>query len=406
MKTIYNKLLGSITVIFILLLIVMFNSCKKDKENLKVTVEITNPLEGNDIEIGKTVTITAKAYSTSGYITDVYFFINDVAVDTAIKIPYDYVWETKGLTEGKYILKVVAGDNNGNTASDEIIITLSQGIILSYPPIAAFTVNNKSIYLGDTSFFSDLSSNKPTDWSWDFGDGATSTEKNPAHKFDIIGTFTVILTVTNEKGSDTETKTNYITVSEPIIYETGTLMDIDGNKYSTIKIGDQWWMAENLATSKYNTGSDVGTAYYLYNDADSLKDIYGALYTSSAALSDKLCPVGWHVSTNEDWTTLINYLGGESIAGGKLKEEGTEHWQSPNKDATNEVRFNALPAGYRSALGDAIHYFNLKESGYWWTSSTDASGNVLSKVIYYSSGVATANYNEKGDALSVRCVKD
>ena len=121
-----------------------------------------------------------------------------------------------------------------------------------------------------------------------------------------------------------------------------SISDIDGNTYKTIQIGTQTWMAENLKTTKYNDNSIIplftkysdwhtmhnpGFGWY-NNDSSAFKD-YGALYNYYTVMTGKLCPAGWHVSTDADWATLTNFLGGEDIAGGKLKEIDTLHWKNP-----------------------------------------------------------------------------
>ena len=157
----------------------------------------------------------------------------------------------------------------------------------------------------------------------------------------------------------------------------GEVTDADGNVYLTVKIGEQVWMAENLKTTKYNDGSSIPNvtdnsqwanlttgAYCWYNnDAASYKADYGALYNYYAVSTNKLAPVGWHVPTHADWTILKNYLGNLNV-GAKLKETGTNHWPSPNTDATNEFGFTAIPGGYRPN-----DFGGILGECYWWSSS-------------------------------------
>jgi len=162
----------------------------------------------------------------------------------------------------------------------------------------------------------------------------------------------------------------------------GTVIDVDGNIYSTIKIGEQWWMAENLKTTHYFDGTTIplitddtewfqfkqsNPGYCWYdNDSTSNKDTFGALYNWFAVTTSKLCPVGWHVPSKYEWDTLINFLGGNTIAGDKLHESGTEHWEGPNDSATNESGFTALPGGFRTYWGE---YEDLHTSAAWWSST-------------------------------------
>ena len=135
----------------------------------------------------------------------------------------------------------------------------------------------------------------------------------------------------------------------------GTITDIDGNSYRTVIIGEQEWMGENLKVTRFNDGKEIpyvpemdewtrvtGPAYSWYDNDISNKDTYGALYNWFAVSSGKLCPAGWRIPDDSDWEVLTDFLGGLSVAGGKLKETGTSHWTLPNSGATNETGFSAL----------------------------------------------------------------
>jgi len=140
-----------------------------------------------------------------------------------------------------------------------------------------------------------------------------------------------------------------------------TVTDVDGNVYHTVEIGTQVWMVENLKTTKYRNGDLIGTTtpatldisseatpkyQWAFEGNESNVNTYGRLYTWWAVTDIRgVCPTGWHVPTEDDWITLTTYLGGEDVAGGKLKEAGTTHWWAPNEGATNSSGFTALP-GY------------------------------------------------------------
>lgn len=209
-------------------------------------------------------------------------------------------------------------------------------------------------------------------------------------------------------GSDT------IVFNQSVTY--GTVRDIDGNIYTTVEIGLQTWMAENLKTTSYKDGqpiprimddavwqSDEKGAYCHYNNEFSNKYLYGALYNWHAVHTGLLCPDGWHVPADIEWTILADFLDGEIGAGGKLKEAGTTHWDSPNSGATNETGFTALPGGSRHS---ANGFYYLGSDGYWWT-STESPGN-LAFYRYLFSGDQNMRTYEGGqkDGYSVRCVKD
>jgi uncharacterized protein (TIGR02145 family) len=191
-----------------------------------------------------------------------------------------------------------------------------------------------------------------------------------------------------------------------------TVTDIDGNAYNTIIIGTQVWMKENLKTINYNDNSSIplvtgnsewnklSTPAYCYynNDENKYKSTYGTLYNWYCVNTGKLCPTGWHVPTDSEWTTLSKYLGGESVAGGKLKEKGTSHWNSPNTGADNSSGFTALPGGHRLSDGTFNYFGSL---GHCWT-ATDAWNRGLLKDYNFLD-----RYNDgKFFGLSVRWISD
>lgn len=194
-----------------------------------------------------------------------------------------------------------------------------------------------------------------------------------------------------------------------------TVTDIDGNIYKTVTIGTQVWMKENLKVTKLNDGTaiqlvigdmewgNIMTSGYCWYDNDiNNKDIYGGLYNCYTVITSKLCPNGWHVPSDAEWTILTDFLGGKDIAGGKMKETGNVHWLSPNAGATNESGFTALPGGYRHS---GCPSDQLGEYAYFW-SSTEDSGEYLLRDLG-SNRVRIGRYsNEFNNGLSVRCIKD
>lgn len=204
----------------------------------------------------------------------------------------------------------------------------------------------------------------------------------------------------------------------------------DGNVYKTIQIGNQIWMAENLkylpSVVGYETGSVTYPYYYVYgyngtniSDAKATENYatYGVLYNWSAVMGGAMnsnnnpsgvrgvCPEGWHVPSEAEWTELTDFLGGEVVAGGKLKETGTEHWKTPNKGATNETGFTALAGGMRSNYGD--YFFDLGKHGCWWTTTkgTDAD-DAKCVFMFYDYGNINVQASSKTLGGAVRCVKN
>jgi uncharacterized protein (TIGR02145 family) len=201
-----------------------------------------------------------------------------------------------------------------------------------------------------------------------------------------------------------------------------TVTDIDGNIYNTVKIGTQVWMQENLKTTKYSDGtaipnvtdsagwSQLTTPGFCWNKNDEVtyKAAYGALYNwyvvdAASNGGKKVCPAGWIVPTDEYWTVLITYLGGENVAGGKLKEAGTVHWQSPNEGATNESGFTALPGGNRNGNGN---FFITGYNGYWWSSTAAYSYFAYLQSLYYNHGIIYRRQFVMNSGFSIRCIED
>jgi uncharacterized protein (TIGR02145 family) len=196
-----------------------------------------------------------------------------------------------------------------------------------------------------------------------------------------------------------------------------TVTDVDGNVYHTVKIGTQIWMVENLKTTKYNDDTAIPLvtdntewgylstpAYcWYYNDEATTKNPYGAIYNWYTVNTDKLCPVGWHVPSDDEWTKLIENLGGEDVAGGKLKEAGLTHWNSPNESATNESGFTAVPSGERGGTGE---FHGMGDWGSWWSATDyDTTRAWSSSMTFFEAKVNRYSiYAEIG--MSVRCLKD
>jgi len=211
---------------------------------------------------------------------------------------------------------------------------------------------------------------------------------------------------------------------------TGTFTDTrDGNVYNWVKIGDQVWMAENL---KYlpsvvgpGTGSQTTPYYYVYGydgtdvttaKATSNYTTYGVLYNWTAAMAGTasstanpsgvqgVCPTGWHLPSDAEWTELTDYLGGENVAGGKLKETGTTHWTNPNTGATNETGFTALPGGDRSIYGGSFN--DVGSYGTWWSASESSASNAWGRRMGYDGSYVGRYDYGKELGFSVRCVRD
>lgn len=209
-----------------------------------------------------------------------------------------------------------------------------------------------------------------------------------------------------------------------------TVKDIDGNVYPTITIGTQVWMAKNLKTTKYSDGTSIplvnivatwdafnenSKAYCWFGDDIRNKDTYGALYTWAAAMNGAVssntkpsgvqgvCPTGWYLPSDAEWTELETYLGGSSIAGGKMKETGITHWADPNTGATNESGFSGLPGGYRSNSGV---FGRFPEYGSWWSSTEISATSAYYRFLNFGNATVYRFSHSKEIGFSVRCLRD
>jgi len=198
--------------------------------------------------------------------------------------------------------------------------------------------------------------------------------------------------------------------------------DTDGNVYETVWIGEQLWMAENLKVTRYNNGDAItyiangehwGSMnegqYGVYDDDPINSNKYGNLY-NWAVIGDfrGICPIGWHVPSNDEYTVLTDFLGGEDVAGGKMKEAGLEHWNyysdQITSETTNESGFTGLPAGHRNTnTGDYVY---MGFYGYFWSSTETSSDLAWRQYLFnYSSGIGRDTFG-KPNGFSIRCLKD
>ncbi|ABL65608.1 hypothetical protein Cpha266_1586 [Chlorobium phaeobacteroides DSM 266] len=193
-------------------------------------------------------------------------------------------------------------------------------------------------------------------------------------------------------------------------------MDYQGYTYKVVRIGALWWMAENLRCTKYNDGSAIQEvtdnsawksssigALCDYGNNPANGNVYGKLYNWHSVKTGKLHPPGWHIPGDKEWTALTDHLKGISVAGGKLKETGIEHWEAMNVGATNESGFTALGGGNRNETG--AFDFIRKYSYFWSASEKDDNSAWARKLGYYGTEVLRYNYS-RNCGFSVRCVRN
>lgn len=216
----------------------------------------------------------------------------------------------------------------------------------------------------------------------------------------------------NEKGESLGSEVNFLTPA--------TVKDFDNNVYETVQIGSQLWMAKNLKATSYRNGDPIGTTtpatadisgentpkyQWPYDGEEGNTEIYGRLYTSYAVTDTRgVCPTGWHLPSDPEWTSLTDFLGGGDFVGGYLKERGTTHWDSPNTDATNATLFSALPSGVRDDASGS--FTDMGSACYFWSSTEFNATNAWYRLLSSSTIVVSRIITSKAAGLSVRCVKD
>jgi uncharacterized protein (TIGR02145 family) len=366
-----------------------------------------------------------KAYASDGYSKDSTSFkltvtaVNDAPIITAVSND-----STNEGTKKSIVLSAsdVDGDALTYTASSD---TSAMGITVSSDTLK---LNPETNYTGTTKITVVVSDDVLKDTtSFNFkvininDSPVISTLSDVTIKEDETGTATLSATdidgdaLTYSAVSDVSAVT--VNFSSGTASGTDTVTDIDGNVYTTVSIGNQVWMAENLKVTKYRDGTAIptghsnsdwishstGASYAIYKDNSSNADTYGYLYNWYAVNDNhNLAPEGWHVPTQDEWKTLIDYLDGD---GGKLKETGTTHWESPNAGATNESGFTAIPGGWRhSNAGLDYEYIKMK-SAFWSANSVNSQ---FAKIYDLNYDNTTLRNEEvmKTFGVSIRCVKD
>ena len=191
-----------------------------------------------------------------------------------------------------------------------------------------------------------------------------------------------------------------------------TVTDYDGNIYNTVTIGAQVWLKENLKSLHYSDGTEIPDVA-AYNNLDSLAEIFGRLYTWDAAMRGSIdpgvhgvCPCEWHLPTSAEWIELENFLGGASIAGGKMKDTTTGYWSNPNSGATNSSGFSGLPAGEFDAYYNPNVFRLINEYAVFWTSTQVSTLKARERYLAYNSSASSIYDWFKVMKYSIRCVKN
>ncbi|HPN44067.1 MAG TPA: fibrobacter succinogenes major paralogous domain-containing protein [bacterium] len=410
-KTIILLLLAAVTVFAAAPVVNNVRFAQRDDGSLLVDIyyDVTDA-DGDILEVG----ITASNDDGATWILPCTRFGGDVGKGIVPGINKHIVWDfftdNPWVSGNSYRVRVTANEMNstGNT-----------------PPTASFTVEptfgtTQTVFNFDATGCSDLED--PTSalqvrWDWE-DNGAWDTDyttiKTATNQFPIsTGVKTIRLEVMDSGGLRDAT-TRQVTIT----LKTGTMTDIDGNVYQTVKIGNQWWMAQDLKVTHYRNGDPIPNvtdntqwvnlttgAYCYYDNNRSYADTYSALYNCYAVNDSRnIAPAGWHVPTDTEWQTLINFLGGDAVACGKMKETGTEHWNSPNTGATNESGFTARPGGYRSYSNGS--FYDMIYTAYYWSATEFNTNYAWVRLLYYNLDDVSHGYGSKHAGFSVRLVRD
>ena len=276
---------------------------------------------------------------------------------------------------------------------------------------------NSETYRYSGKIISQSSSGKPTQinlYGQSSGHSGSENIKNTKAIVQMQYTTGDLLKFTGKSGIYATVVMDVPTTSKTVTFAFSPCTDYDNNNYTTIQIGTQTWMENNLNSTHYPDGTTANYFDYDHDPNNSL--IYGRLYAWSPAMNGAassntnpsnvqgICPNGWHLPSEAEWQELAGFLGGLNIAGGKLKETGNAHWISPNAGATDETGFTALPAGIW-AFWDEFQWKG--DHGAFSTSTGNlAMVEVTTIMLQTSNGILTVGTFHPDDAVSVRCVKN
>ena len=378
-----------------------------------------------------TVTFTAPASNGGSAITSYTATSSPGGLTTTLNQAGSGTITFTGLTNGTaYTFTVTATNSAGTGAASDPSNSVTPCTVPGAPTIGTATAGNAQATITFTAPASNGGSAITSYTATSSPGGLTGTLSQTGNGTITItgltnGTaYTFTVKATNAAGAGTASvESNSVTPIAP------TVTDVSGNTYETVTIGIQTWMAQNLNTTKYNDGTaitniTVNTTWYTattaawsnYNNTASNANTYGKLYNWYAIDNNwatrvasngykNVCPTGWHVPTDTEWTTLTTYLGGISVAGGPLKETGTGHWATPNTAATNTSGFTALPGGIRHPDGA---FKDIGTGCTFWSTTVDRYflGYAWTRSLYSGYSVVTRDEDYKAQGFSVRCLKD
>jgi len=343
--------------------------------------------------------------------------------------------EISGLSPAtRYYVRAFATNQVGTAYGDQIdFTTVSVPPVISQTSIASSITNSSAITGGNITsdggsaiLFRGVcysTSPEPTIINTKTSDGTgigsfTSTITGLSQGTKYFARAYATNSVGTAYGNQIEFTTNSLSIYLNPNLTYGVVSDVEGNNYSTIQIGTQTWMAENLKVGKYRNGDAIpyigntgnwsiqSAGAYTYYDSDPTNNVvYGKLYNWFTTQDPRgLCPSGWHVPSHNEWIVLTNFLGGNAVAGGKMKSTAPNTWILPNVDATNSSGFSGLPGGFRSNQETS---YNKGDYGFWFSSTEYTSSAAWIRHLESISGkMITDDFTFKVIGYSIRCVKD
>jgi uncharacterized protein (TIGR02145 family) len=288
----------------------------------------------------------------------------------------------------------IAATTGGNITNDGGTPVTQKGVVWSTSPNPTTANNSTTNGSGTGSFTSNLTS------------------------LTASTTYYVRAYATNSAGTAYGNEVSFTTTAGGggIVTNPGAGVTFNGYTYTSIVLGNgQEWMAENLRTTTYANGDPIPNvttqwqglttgAWAHCNNDSQYENPYGKLYNwYTVADPRNVCPTGWHVPTDAEYTLLTDYLGGEPFAGGKMKSTGTQYWWSPNTDSTNDSGFSGLPGGLRDVNGS---FDGIALYGGWWSSTEIGTYTAWIRYLLYFNGLVEREAGIKERGYSVRCLRD
>ena len=410
------KVRFGVIVLGMIVLSQIFVGCKKDDENKMPICSISLSDQTGKIEKGLSITIELRANDSDGKIVMQQLFIDGVKKE--IPDNGNYVCNTDNYQIGNHNIEFVVFDNDGATSSSNINFEIIKATTIPVVSTKDVTeIKKTSVKCGGIVKSDGGKEISERGICWGLNSNPTVADNKLIDNGGEDDFETVISGLAentkyyvrsfakNEKGVAYGNEISFTTLSGE-----NMVTDYEGNVYRTVKIGNQTWMAENLRSKKYSDGTAISEVY-AYGGNEDIVVTYGRHYTWKAAMRNSVtektqgaCPTGWHVPSADEWDEMITLLGGNDVAGGKLKETGTDYWNAPNVGADNSSGFSAVGAGLVKSGSEG----NLKTWAYFYSSTRleDYNNGYNYLISAERTIIDKSNRFATWDAMSIRCVKD